>query len=153
MKPDEFIAWLAEYCHIVRSRGYFPSVFVAQSILESGWGNSPLTEHFNLWGHKWRENDRYGFVSKDTPEERNKVMVTEIHRFRSYPSMEIAVGAYCDKWEERWKNGQMKYNPDFSGPHEFIESIAGTYATDSKYAGKLHSIINDWGLERFDRKV
>lgn len=152
MDPHEFIKSLEPCLPIVQGRGYFPSVFLAQSILESGWGTSPLTQHNNLWGHKWKEGDDWAFVFKDTPEERAGRTMQEVHRFRVYPSLVAGARAYCDKWEERWKNGNMKYNPDFSGPAEFVASIAGTYCNDSGYVEKIMSIINEWGLTEWDAK-
>lgn len=150
MDPHEFIKSLEPCLPIVQGRGYFPSVFLAQSILESGWGTSPLTQHNNLWGHKWKEGDDWAFVFKDTPEERAGRTMQEVHRFRVYPSLVAGARAYCDKWEERWKNGNMKYNPDFAGPQAFVESIAATYATDSRYAEKLKALIYEWDLEQYD---
>ena len=153
MTPEEFIEQMSQYVPIVTERGYFPSVFLAQSILESGWGKSVLAEKLNYWGHKWKpelDDGRYEWISKVSNEEMGGDMVPVNSRFRVYPDMETAVNAYCDKWEEKWSNGNMKYNPDLSSPCAFAESIAKTYCNDSGYVEKIMGIIEEWGLLQYD---
>lgn len=153
MTPEEFIEQMSQYVPIVKERGYFPSVFLAQSILESGWGKSVLAEKLNYWGHKWKpelDDGRYGWTSKTSNEEMGGDMIPVNSRFRVYPDMETAVAAYCDKWEEKWSNGNMKYNPDLSSPATFVASITKTYCNDSGYVEKIMGIIEDWGLLQYD---
>jgi len=154
MTPEEFIETMNAYAPVVKLRGYFPSVFLAQAALESGWGKSVLAEKANnFWGHKWKpelDPGRYEWTAKVSNEEMDGEMVPLESRFRVYPTMNIAVNAYCDKWEETWPDGSRKYDPDLSGPREFVESIAGRYCNDSKYVGKIMGIIREWELEQYD---
>lgn len=154
MTPEEFIEQMSAYAPVVKSRGYFPSVFLAQAALESGWGSSVLAEKANnFWGHKWKpelDDGRYEWTTKVSNEEMDGETVPVESRFRIYSTMNIAVNAYCDKWEECWPNGTRKYEPDLTGPREFVESIAGRYCNDSKYFGKIMDIINEWGLMQYD---
>ena len=154
MTPEDFIESLKPYCLPVKQRGYFPSVFLAQAALESGWGASPLAKVNNLWGHKWKselDKGRYDWINKLSDEEINSFMIPEDSRFRVYRDMNSAVQAYCDKWEERWPDGTEKYpNQDHSSPPAFIVSVAPKYCNDGKYVTKLKSIIARYILTRFD---
>ena len=154
MTPEEFIAQMAEYSPLIKSRDCFPSVFIAQGAKESGWGKSPLAKGYNFWGHKWKkESDQgvYDWIMKKTPEEHDGVLRPEDHPFRVYPSMEEAVNAYCDKWKECYsKSGRQKYNPDRSSPQAFIHSVASTYCSDSEYAERICEMIEEWDLEQYN---
>ena len=153
MSPEEFIEYMARYAPVVKMRGYFPSVFLAQSALESGWGKSPLSRVNNFWGHKFKpelDPGRYEWTTKVSNEEIDGELVPLESRFRVYPTMTAAVNAYCDKWEECWPNGTRKYNPDFTSPEAFVVSIAGTYCNDSKYVDKILNKIEEWGLLQYD---
>lgn len=146
----EFLAYMIQFTDIVKSRGYFPSVFLAQSILESGWGRSPLSRVWNYWGHKWKPDCGFEYTGKTSNEEINGEMIPVRSRFRAYRCIDEAIEAYCDKWEESWQDGLPKYRPDFSSPAAFIESVAETYATDSNYASKILRIIDELELTQYD---
>ena len=153
MSPDKFVEYMSAYAPIVKMRGYFPSVFLAQSALESGWGKSPLAKGFNFWGHKWKpelDQGRFGWMAKESDEEIDGKRVPMDSRFRVYPDMDAAVKAYCDKWEECWPNGTRKYNPDLSSPQEFIASVAPRYCNDSEYVTHITGIISRYSLTQFD---
>ena len=154
MAPAEFLERMSAYAPVVKSRGYFPSVFLAQSALESGWGSSVLAEKTNnFWGHKWKpelDDGRYEWTTKVSNEEVDGEMIPMESRFRVYPTLDAAINAYCDKWEETWPDGSRKYEPDRASPEAFIRSVAGTYCNDSKYVGKIMGIIDEWGLMQYD---
>ena len=157
MKPETFLAFMEMFVPTIRDRGYFPSVFLAQSAVESGWGKSPLSAVYNFWGHKWKpeiDAGRYAWTNKLSNEEINGEMIPIDSRFRVYPDMEIAVQAYCDKWTETWKDGSPKYpDQDMSSPQAFVASIAAHYCNDSEYVDKITRIIREWDLEQYDREV
>lgn len=153
MMQEDFIESMAQYAPTVKERGYFPSVFLAQSCLESGYGTSPLSAVNNFFGHKWKpelDDGRYAWTTKLSLEEIDGEKVPIDSRFRVYPTMDIAIRAYCDKWEETWPNGTRKYSPDFTSPRAFVESIARTYCNDSKYVDLIMGIVRDWDLEQYD---
>ena len=156
MTPEEFIEKMAVYAPLIKARGYFPSVFISQGAKESGWGKSILAQYANnFWGHKWKKESDigvYDWMLKETPEERNGVLTPEDHPFRIYPTIDIAIAAYCNKYEECWPDtGRRKYDPDFSSPQAFIYSVAETYCTDSKYAERICEMIEEWDLEQYDK--
>lgn len=122
----------------------FPSVTIAQSAQESGWGTSFLaTEANNPFGRKC------GFspcIQIMTPEYRNGVRQLEPHWFQVYESLEDALIDYCDKIAKPW------YRRDFSSPYAFVDSIASPYATDPNYAKSVKSIIRTYRLEVWDAR-
>ena len=122
----------------------FPSVTIAQGAQESGWGTSYLyTEANNPFGRKCGHEPCIQII---TPEYKNGVRVMERHWFQIYASIDEALEDYCDKLSRPW------YNRNFSNPFEFIDSIAGKYASDPNYARKIKSIIRDYDLEKYDIK-
>lgn len=127
---------------IVREYGLFPSVFLAQVALESGWGTSYLaTEANNLFGRKC---GRAPCVEINTVEYRGGVRVIEVHAFQVYESLEASVHDYCQKFF------RPLYTPDLSGPEAFVRSIAARYATDPRYAAKVIQLMREYELERWN---
>ena len=122
----------------------FPSVTIAQSAQESGWGTSFLaTEANNPFGRKCGHEPCIQII---TPEYRNGVWVKEVHLFQVYSDLDEALTDYRDKLAKPW------YVRDFSSPQAFIDSIASKYASDPNYARKVKSIIRDYDLEKYDTK-
>ena len=144
MPSDEFFAQhgpaAQEAC---LDRGYFPSVALAQAALESGWGESELARVNNLFGRKC--TDQTHCVAKLTPEFRSNRWVQEYHWFAAYVSVRDAFKDYVDKYER-----PIYADKDFSSPQAFIRSVAGRYATDPGYAGKIISLIAAYDLEEWD---
>lgn len=154
--PESFIAELAPVAvPIVQSYGLFPSVFLAQAALESGWGSSSLAQHYNLFGRKCGHSPCVEIV---TNEERNGYMVKEVHKFQMYDSLEEAIHDYCQKFYRKYESGHPVFLIDTTSPADFVAGITSAprpysrYATDSGYAWKLRSIIRDYDLEKYDRR-
>ena len=76
---------------ILPGYGFWPSVFLAQSALESNWGRSELARHNNLFGRKC---ELLPCVWKWTDEYREGVRIQEAHKFQVYTSVEQAVHDY-----------------------------------------------------------
>lgn len=144
MPPGEFFARQGpaaqEAC---LDRGYFPSVALAQAALESGWGESELARVNNLFGRKC--TDQTHCVAKLTPEFRGDRWVQEYHWFAAYVSVRDAFTDYVNKYER-----PIYADKDFTSPQAFIRSVAGRYATDPGYAGKIIAIIAAYELEEWD---
>ena len=136
---------------IIPGYGLWPSVFLAQAALESGWGRSYLAQTANnYFGRKCLAEP---CIDVWTPEYRQGVKTIELHRFQWYLTISAAVHGYCQQFFRRYASGAPVYPElDASTPETFIRSIAGRYATDAKYAEKVLRIIDEWGLECWDLK-
>jgi peptidoglycan hydrolase-like protein with peptidoglycan-binding domain len=132
-----------------RQTGVPASVTLAQAALESGWGKSGLsTKANNFFGIKGE--GPAGHVLMPTKEFLNGKWVTVNAKFRKYDSPQ---GSFADHGkflrENRRYANAFKHTDNAA---QFAREIhkAG-YATDPAYADKLISIINKYGLERFDK--
>ena len=144
--PESFIANIEPYLRIVQQAGLYPSVFIAQSALETGWGKSDAVLYHNYWGIKCRAVPCF---SKQTWEIYDGKYWQGKLLFQAYPDMATGVQAYCDKI-----NYQREYQDvNRSRRDGFINTLARVWATDPDYAWKLKSIIKVWGLERYDKEV
>jgi len=137
--------------------GLFPSVMMAQGILESGNGGSLLASKYNNhFGIKCSCtacacNLMNQYVTLPTKEEVNGKLVTVNAKFRSYKN---TFDGFSDRIDF------LKSNPRYTkagvfeakNPQEQVEALfrAG-YATDSRYASKLNKIIDDYNLESLDQ--
>lgn len=132
----------------------YASVMVAQAILESDWGRSKLTkEANNLFGIK---GDYYGQSYQiETAEDDgmgNLYMV--MADFRKYPTYHASLQDHADLLSKgligapdfyagAWKSRTETYK-------DATAYLQGRYATDTQYAAKLNSLIEQYDLTRFD---
>lgn len=157
--------------------GYLPSVLIAQSCLENGYGirsywDNPQIEALlkgnNMVGIKcellsdswrtytvWNCKDK---VIKDTPEEYGGKMTT-LHdaEFRAYESIEQS---FCDfllflKYGSNYGPGGVpKYGDEvlaIKNPEQLIKTVAGRgYATGRTYPTSVMRILNEHGLTKYD---
>ena len=149
-KNQEYAEKYAGYAmEQMRRYGIPASVTLAQGILESSNGQSRLAQnennHFGIKATpSWiDEGGRYALYSDDRPDE----------KFCSYDS----VG---DSYEHhsRFLKENSRYAACFNlSPDDYkgwTEGIAQAgYATGSDYAGKLQKIIEQNGLQEYDRQV
>ena len=143
--PESFITSLEPYLPIVQQAGLYPSVFIAQSALETGWGRSEAVQYHNYWGIKCRAAPCF---SKQTWEIYDGKYWQGKLLFQAYPDLRFGVQAYCDKI-----NFQREYQDvDRYNLNAFIDTLASVWATDPDYAWKLRSIIRVWGLGKYDRR-
>jgi peptidoglycan hydrolase-like protein with peptidoglycan-binding domain len=132
-----------------RQTGVPASVTLAQALLESGNGKSALaTKGNNFFGIKGE--GPAGHVTMPTKEFLNGKWVTVNANFRKYnsPAESFADHGRFLRDNRRYANA-FKHTDNAS---QFAREIhkAG-YATDPQYSNKLISIINQYGLERFDQ--
>lgn len=134
--------------HAVRAGeklGVNPEVLVAQSVLETGWGehvrrSADGNNSFSLFGikadHRW-QGDR---VSVSTLEYSDGTMQREKAQFRAYDCVAEAFDDYVDfiQSSPRYQSALQK-----TGNDDYVESLqeAG-YATDPDYASKVERIQN-----------
>lgn len=151
--PDEFIQWVyPEAVEVAKELGVSPKVLVAQSALETGWGQKPiLTEKgnnsYNLFGikadHRW-DGQR---TTVGTLEYREGVAKKERANFRVYDSVRESLQDYVQflKQSPRYQQALEKA----SDPSEFTRSLMNAgYATDPKYAEKIMGIFDGKLLNR-----
>lgn len=132
--------------------GLYPSVTIAQAVLESGNGASSLSlaPYNNLFGVKGFYNGKS--VKMRTFEDDGTGHQFQIFaNFKVYPSWHESIrdhdallrnqmnGFYSGAWRENAKT-----------PEEATQFLQGRYATDTRYASKLNNIINTYNLKRFD---
>jgi peptidoglycan endopeptidase LytF len=145
---NTFITQYSKSC-IIGTLGtkIFPSVKMAQAVLESGWGNSFLaTNAHNFFGIKadasWGgpKIQRY-----DAAEGSNDY-------YRVYKD---AAGSFRDHTEFLLNNSRYANNGVFNAqtPEEQCYALkAAGYATDPGYAEKLIGLINSNDFKRLDEK-
>lgn len=155
--------------------GYLPSVLIAQSCLENGYGirsywDNPQIEALlavnnmvgiksSLLNESWNEYTVWQgeSITKKTPEEYNGKMVTITDNFRKYDSIERS---FCDfllflKYASNYgKGGIPKYGDEvlaIKNPEQLIKTVAGRgYATGSTYPTSVMHILNKHDLTKYD---
>lgn len=134
------------------------SVSIAQAILESGWGKSDLSKHFNnIYGVKWFGDPNGPFpeyvqgAAKLPTIERPDLGGQRIEAyFRTYASYRDSV---FDQAEVLLKVKAYADTGAFNEttPEGFIRKIGPVYTGgDSTYAEKIINIINQFGLKKYD---
>lgn len=119
------------------------SITLAQGLLESGAGLSPLAtvahNHFGMKCHNDWEGDKF-FKDDDREDE----------CFRSYASDEDSFRAHSDflRSRERYKSLFELDPTDYKGWARGLRRAG--YATDPSYANKLITLIEDFQLYRYD---
>ena len=119
------------------------SITLAQGLLESGAGQSPLAtkahNHFGMKCHSDWKGEKF-FYDDETPDE----------CFRVYPTVEDSFRAHSDflRGRERYK-ALFDLDPtDYKGWARGLRRAG--YATDPGYATKLINLIEDFQLYRYD---
>ena len=151
MKDKDFISEIAKLI-----KKYAPaydirvnSPIIAQAILESGFGKSKLSAVYHNYfglkcGTKWTGRS----VNMKTQEEYTPGTKTTIRdNFRVYESMEEGVRGYFEFIQmERYQN--LKGITD---PQKYLETvIKDGYATSSTYVKNCMSLIEEYGLTKYD---
>lgn len=144
---DSFVSDLWPHAEKAAQKlGISAQVLVAQSALETGWGQHAMKKSdgsiaFNLFGIKAGTDWAGQSVVHNTLEFRQGAMQQESARFRAYDSVAEALDDYVDFVQNRPRY-QSALQHGGSDRH-YIESLhrAG-YATDPAYADKILSIMN-----------
>lgn len=156
MTPQhEYIESIAPYAKKVKDYGLFPSVAIAQSCRETGYGRhldsedvlgNPIRQYNNVLGKKWRYGE---YFEKLTPEGSGASRVMVVRKFQVYHSLKEC---FEDYGRNITKNPAYR-GRDTSSPEAFIRSIARFYATDNPdaYANGVMRIIEKYDLTRFDK--
>lgn len=152
----EFINTLAPTARQLGNQyGLFPSIMIAQAILESDWGRSGLASapYFNLFGIK-APDDSEGIVF-DTQEDDGLGNLFWIRdSFRRYNSINESMVDYAKLF--RSTPFLERHYANFlnaSTVQEAANALTGTYATDTNYGRSLMNIIIAYDLLRFDADI
>lgn len=153
MTRQQYIEYIAPTAQkICQNTSLFPSVLIAQAILEGNNGNSLLAKKYhNHFGIKASKGWSGKVVSLNTKEVFNGNSIQIKDGFRVYDTLEEG---FLDR------NNFLIQNPRYKKAGVFDALTAETqaealqkagYATDPNYANKLIQIINGSGrLKQFD---
>lgn len=154
----DFIKTIAKDAHdIGQDQDIYASVMIAQAILESDSGNSTLARspHYNLFGIKgaYKGNS----ANFNTLEDSGSSMYQISAAFRSYPSEKESLEDYADLIKNGIDGNEAIYQPTWKSEaatyRDATRHLSHTYATDTRYADKLNSLIKHYDLTRFDKKT
>ena len=159
--------FLLDLVHDTDKSGILPSVTTAQMILESGYCSTDLSLEANncfgmkqvLSGNAWAGSswDRVSVYEKVTEEQDKNGRVYRIRaKFRKYPCIEDSIKDHS-AYLLGAMNGTRKRYAGLTDAGHYSEAIhiikAGGYATDIRYEQKLASIIQRYGLDRYDSQT
>lgn len=155
--------------------GYLPSVLIAQSCLENGYGirdywDNPqieeLLKYNNMVGIKaelltdsWRKKSVWNGLKlrKTTPEEYNNVIVPIKDDFRKYDNIEQSFADYLlfMKYGSNYGEGGVpKYGDEvlsIKNPEKLIRTVRSRgYATGSTYDINVMKILREHNLTKYD---
>nr|WP_253916421.1 glucosaminidase domain-containing protein [Lentimicrobium sp. S6] len=135
---------------MTENSAYFPSVLIAQGILESNYGRSRLSAiHHAYFGIKAGSQWKGKTVNLSTGEVINGNSVTITDDFRVYESPEQSI-----KDRINWMMDFDRYNEVEEAKTPEAQAIAiqnAGYATDPNYANKIINIIDSNNLKQFDK--
>ncbi len=149
-KQSEFISkHKQEVIEATQGTGLFPSVKMAQMILESGWGEDYLPKVANnFFGIKKGSGWSGETIEVSTPKDANKRSV-----FRKYAS---PLDSIKDHSSFLIKNQRYANAGVFNAktPEEQIDAIAKAgYAEAKNYASTIKSVINSNNLKKLDEEA
>jgi len=129
----------------------FPSLMIAQVILESNWGKSLLSKlHHNYFGIKANPIWTGEKVTYTTTEYVKGKPVKIPQNFRAYPSIDAG---FADRVNFLHVNKRYTTSGVFKAksPEQQAEAfLKAGYATDPNYPGKLTALISKYKLKQYD---
>ena len=146
----DFIHTIGEDAKVIADEyGLYPSVMIAQAVLESQSGQSGLSANYNnLFGIKGAYNG--ASVTMQTWEDDGEGNAYTIDAaFRSYPSVSESLEDYAvlltssSYYTDTWRVNTASYQ-------DATAALTGTYATDTQYGEKLNALIEYYGLTIYD---
>lgn len=161
LSPSSFLSLISGYAKdIAAENDLYASVMIAQAALESGWGNSTLSQapNYNLFGIKGQYNGQS--VRKDTLEDNGSGQYYQIQDdFRRYDNYGESLNDYAslltgdndpNNWRYSFYSGARVSNTN--SYQDATSYLTGRYATDTQYANKLNNIINQNNLTQYDSR-
>ena len=139
------------------SKFVLPSVCIAMSAHETGWGDSkPMRDYNAYFGIKPGSSWKGKVFSADTWEVYDGVPTNVTQLFRAYESLEDSVADYYDLIinNSRYANALSTYPGDIKSGYDTLYAIwAGGYATDEEYVPNVWNLYQGRSLEQWDAKV
>ncbi|TXW42945.1 glucosaminidase domain-containing protein [Enterococcus faecalis] len=157
-KTEEFIQEIGESARkVAKDKNLYASVMIAQAILESGSGNSKLSQkpNYNLFGIKGDyKGQSVSFITYEDNGFGN--LYTVEAKFRQYPTYKESMEDYAkllkngldsnkDFYHGVWKTEAKTYK-------EATRFLTGKYATDKDYHKKLNALIKTYDLTYYDKE-
>ena len=133
------LSWGGVMAMAKKAGAKYPEVAAAQCVLESGWFKHE-TGHCNILGIKAAPGEPYSLCT--TWEEVNGKAVTIKDKFKDFDSYEECIEQLVTQWYKDYR-GYSGINRAKSIGECCNLLVQEGYATDSNYAAKLMSIIND----------
>ena len=137
---------------MAKELGVSPKILVAQSALETGWGQKPILtadgeNSHNLFGIKADRRWNGQATSVGTLEYREGIAKKEQANFRVYGSIKESLQDYVQflKQSPRYQQALESASDPSSFAHSLMDS---GYATDPKYAEKIMGIFDGKLLNR-----
>lgn len=151
--PEDFVEQLMPLARVAAHRlGVDPQALIAQSALETGWGerisrHSDGSSSHNLFGIKADSRWSGERVSVNTLEYRDGIARQERASFRAYGSFEESFTDYVQFLENN-----PRYADALNATHdsnEFLQRLQDAgYATDPEYASKIHGVMRSPIMQR-----
>lgn len=130
-----------------------PSLTIAQTIKESGWGKSLLSSKYNNYhGIKWYNKCGYSYVELPTKEWNGSSYITVMAKFIIYPDLEKSTIGYYEflKRFKRYKSLFGETNPSIA----CMELQKSGYATAPNYGSSIfNDYIMNYNLIQYDIKA
>lgn len=153
MDAQAFIQLIADHARkSYQNHRIFPSITIAQAVLESGWGQKvPVdpatgTSSYNLFGIKG--TGPAGSVTIESKEVENGKTVTRTSQFRAYENYQQAMEDHAQFLRKpTYKNVLAATTPAQAA--QALEEAG--YATDPAYAEKLTRLIQTYNLTQYDQ--
>lgn len=150
--PQKFIESLYPLARQVeRETGIDARVMIAQSALETGWGQHEITRadgapSYNLFGIKAHHSWQGEQAEITTTEYRQGVAMKERAAFRAYESYADSFRDYANFLQSQPRYQQAMQQQD--DPKAFAFALQGAgYATDPQYGAKISSILDRYLMQ------
>ena len=144
---------------VSKKYGLYPSVMIAQAIVESNWGQSGLAVNANnLFGMKADDSWQGAtYSSKTREEDKNGKSYYVTAKFRKYDTyqdsfddngkkLRLGVTWQPDRYQGAWLENAASYM-------DATKALTGTYATANNYNTILNTRITNCNLTQYDPSV
>ena len=144
---------------VAKKYGLYPSVMIAQAIVESNWGQSGLAVNANnLFGMKADDSWPGGTYSAKTREEdkngKSYYITAKFRKYNTYQEsfddngkkLRLGVSWQPDRYQGAWLENASSYA-------DATKALTGTYATANNYNTILNSRITAYNLTQYDPTI
>ena len=144
---------------VAKKYGLYPSVMIAQAIVESNWGQSGLAVNANnLFGMKADDSwPGATYSAKTREEDKNGKSYYVTAKFRKYSTyqesfddngkkLRLGVSWQPDRYQGTWLENASSYT-------DATKALTGTYATANNYNTILNSRITAYNLTQYDPAI